>query len=50
MIEHLNRLVTDQALLAILPVVSLGAIVAIVGFYDIWRERRNDQDHRAIPK
>jgi hypothetical protein len=34
---------TDQTVLAMAPIVTLGIISAIVGFYWIWKERRADQ-------
>jgi hypothetical protein len=39
----MNDLITDQTVLAILPIVTLGAIGAVVGFYWIWKERREDR-------
>ncbi len=50
MIDQLNELITDQAILAILPIVTLGVIMAGVGFFLIWKERREGQEHHPTHK
>lgn len=46
MIDRFNQLITDQTVLAILPIVTMGIILSIVGFFLIWKERREDQQHK----
>ncbi len=41
---------TDQALLAIAPIVSLMVLVGIVGVYFLWKERREDREHPTTDK
>jgi len=42
----IKELITDQTVLAMLPIVSLGVIAAIVGYYWIWKERREDRERQ----
>ena len=46
----IDRLLSDQSVLAIAPIVTLGIIMAIVGFFWIWKERREDHGRHAAQK
>ena len=46
----IDRLFTDQSVLAIAPIVTLGIIMALVGFFWIWKERREDQQRHSVHK
>jgi hypothetical protein len=41
--QMLSELATNQTILAMLPLVGLSIIVAIVGFFFIYKERRASQ-------
>ncbi len=47
MIDELNRLIADQTVLAILPIVTLGAIVFVVGLYFARKERLASEKPRV---
>jgi hypothetical protein len=40
----IEQLLTDQTVLAMAPIVTLGFLMAVVGFFWIWKERRDNKN------
>jgi hypothetical protein len=49
-VEEVKELMTDQAILAIFPIVSLSILVAIAAAYLLYKERRESRDQEANRK
>jgi hypothetical protein len=43
----MNDLITDQTVLAMLPIVTLGVIVGVLGLYSARKERRASRERQA---
>ena len=48
--ELLNELLTDQAVLAMFPIVGLSILVVIAALYLLWKERRESRGHSQNPR
>jgi hypothetical protein len=47
-VEEVKELMSDQAILAIFPIVSLSIVVAIAAAYLLYKERRESRADEAI--